>query len=45
MKAAHSAAARWRLEGRSVRIARPPLGMDFNDMLLGCSALIREGAK
>ena len=24
---------RWKREGRRVRIARPPQGMDFNDML------------
>ncbi len=34
-KAAQTAAARWCLEGREVRIARPPRGCDFNDMLLG----------
>ncbi|MBZ0254144.1 MAG: toprim domain-containing protein, partial [Candidatus Methylomirabilis sp.] len=33
--AAESAARRWRREGRRVRIARPPRGLDFNDMLLG----------
>lgn len=32
--AARHAAQRWRDEGRRVRIARPPRGMDFNDMLL-----------
>lgn len=26
---------RWEREGRRVRIARPPRGMDFNDMLIG----------
>ena len=31
--AATAAARRWRADGRSVRIARPPAGMDFNDML------------
>ncbi|MEQ1719447.1 MAG: toprim domain-containing protein [Hyphomicrobium sp.] len=32
--AAMTAAARWRHEGRRVRIARPPQGADFNDVLL-----------
>jgi putative DNA primase/helicase len=32
--AAQYAAARWKREGRRVRIARPPRGMDFNDLLL-----------
>lgn len=33
-KAAHEAAERWVKEGRKVRIARPPRGKDFNDLLL-----------
>lgn len=32
--AAVDAARRWVVEGRVVRIARPPRGMDFNDVLL-----------
>ena len=32
--AALAAAVRWRHEGRRVRIARPPQGADFNDVLL-----------
>jgi hypothetical protein len=36
--AARDCALRWQREGRRVRIARPPRGMDFNDLLLGCSA-------
>jgi DNA primase len=28
---------RWKREGRRVRIAHPPQGMDFNDLLLGCA--------
>jgi DNA primase len=32
--AARAAACRWRDGGRRVRIARPPAGMDFNDLLL-----------
>ena len=33
--AARGAALRWKREGRRTRIAHPPDGMDFNDMLLG----------
>ena len=33
--AARRCALRWKREGRRVRIARPPQGPDFNDMLLG----------
>lgn len=33
--AARDCALRWKREGRRVRIARPPHGLDFNDMLLG----------
>jgi putative DNA primase/helicase len=36
---------RWQREGRRVRIARPPWGMDFNDMLRGRAACIKEGAQ
>lgn len=32
--AACAAAGRWSREGRRARIARPPAGMDFNDLLL-----------
>jgi putative DNA primase/helicase len=32
--AARDAALRWKCEGRLVRIARPPRGFDFNDVLL-----------
>jgi hypothetical protein len=32
--AAKDAARRWKHEGRRVRIARPPKGMDFNDLLM-----------
>jgi putative DNA primase/helicase len=34
-EAAQHAARRWVREGRHVRIARPPKGQDFNDLLLG----------
>ena len=33
--AAQACAWRWKREGRRVRIARPPQGMDFNDLLVG----------
>jgi putative DNA primase/helicase len=33
-EAARDCAWRWKREGRRVRIARPPKGMDFNDMLV-----------
>jgi putative DNA primase/helicase len=33
--AARECAWRWKREGRRVRIARPPQGMDFNDLLVG----------
>ena len=33
--AARHAAQHWKQDGRRVRIARPPQGTDFNDMLLG----------
>lgn len=32
-KAACKASDRWMLEGRTVRVARPPTGQDFNDIL------------
>ncbi len=33
--AARDCAVRWKREGRRVRIARPPRGCDFNDLLIG----------
>ena len=42
--AAREAALRWKREGRSVRIARPPRGCDFNDLLLGRAPRIEEVA-
>jgi hypothetical protein len=33
LRAAHRAAERWTIEGRRVRIAVPPTGLDFNDLL------------
>ena len=40
--AAHEAALRWKREGRLVRIARPPRGCDFNDLLLNRKPHIEE---
>lgn len=42
--AARECARRWTLQGRRVRIARPPPGQDFNDMLLGHGACTEGGA-
>jgi putative DNA primase/helicase len=41
---ARDCARRWQQEGRRVRIARPPKGLDFNDMLLGRGHLKKEGS-
>ena len=45
----HSSAAscawRWKREGRRARIARPPQGMDFNDMLMDRAPRIKEGVQ
>lgn len=43
--AARDCALRWKREGRRVRIARPPKGMDFNDMLVGRVSSIVVGAQ
>lgn len=43
--AARDCAWRWKQEGRRVRIARPPDGMDFADMLMGSARRIEEGAQ
>ena len=43
--AARDCAWRWKREGRRVRIARPPQGMDFNDLLMGRAPRIEEGAR
>ena len=42
--AAREAALRWKRQGRRVRIARPPHGFDFNDLLLGRAPRHEEGA-
>jgi putative DNA primase/helicase len=41
-KAAKDAAFRWVKEGRKVHITRPPLGLDFNDMDMGCESSEEE---
>jgi putative DNA primase/helicase len=43
--AARDCAWRWKREGRRVRIAHPPQGLDFNDMLLRHAPRIEEGAQ
>jgi len=43
--AARDCAWRWKREGRRVRIARPPQGMDFNDLLLHRAPRIEEAAR
>lgn len=43
--AARNCALRWKRQGRRVRVARPPQGMDFNDMLPGRAPEIEEGAQ
>ncbi len=40
--AAQDCALRWKRKGRRVRIARPPTGVDFNDLLLGRIAHVEE---
>jgi hypothetical protein len=42
--AACDCAWRWKREGRRVRIARPPMGMDFNDLLKAGNPSFTEGA-
>jgi putative DNA primase/helicase len=43
--AAQDCARRWQREGRRVRIARPPRGMDFNDLLKAHNPSHTEGAR
>ena len=43
--AARDCALRWKHQGRRVRIARPPKGMDFNDMLSGHAPRAEEDAQ
>jgi putative DNA primase/helicase len=42
--AARDAGRRWKREGRRVRIARPPRGFDFNDVLKGRTSCLVEDA-
>ena len=43
--AARDCARRWKRNGRRVRIARPPQGMDFNDLLKARTPAFTEGAR
>jgi hypothetical protein len=43
--AALACARKWKKAGRRVRIARPPPGMDFNDLLVRVAPRNREGAR
>ena len=43
--AAQESAWRWKRKGRRVRIARPPRGMDFNDLLVRHAPRIEEPAR
>ncbi len=43
--AAQECARRWQREGRRVRIARPPHGMDFNDLLVSRYPSFTDGAR
>ena len=43
--AANYAARRWQRTGRRVRIARPPAGMDFNDLLIADAATRPDGTR
>jgi putative DNA primase/helicase len=40
-RAAQESALRWAQEGRRVRIARPPSGLDFNDMIQGKTSVVK----
>jgi phage/plasmid primase-like uncharacterized protein len=42
--AARDCALRWKRQGRRVRIARPPKGLDFNDLLAGRTPRVKGGA-
>ena len=43
--AAQDCARRWQREGRRVRIARPPRGKDFNDLLSRCAHPVEESGQ
>jgi putative DNA primase/helicase len=42
---ARDAALRWKREWRRVRVARPPQGFDFNDLLMGSAPRVEEHAR
>lgn len=42
--AATNCAQRWRHQGRRVCVARPPRGLDFNDLLVRHESIVTEGA-
>jgi hypothetical protein len=43
--AAQDCTRRWKREGRRVRIARPPKGMDFNDLLVRDRRVVEDAAQ
>jgi hypothetical protein len=43
--AAQNCARRWKREGRRVRIARPPQGLDFNDVLMRGAVSVDESLR
>jgi putative DNA primase/helicase len=43
--AARDCALRWKRQGRRARIARPPWGMDFNDLLMSRAPVNQEDAQ
>jgi putative DNA primase/helicase len=43
--AARDCAWRWKRQGRRVRIAHPPQGMDFNDLLMGRAPRVEESTR
>jgi putative DNA primase/helicase len=43
-EAAQDCACRWKRQGRRVRVAHPPQGLDFNDLLVASTASTKEDA-
>ena len=43
--AASASAWRWKRQGRRVRLARAPRGLDFNDLLLGRASRAEDGER
>ena len=43
--AARECAWRWKREGRRLRIARPPQGLDFNDLLVRHAPRVEDGVQ